>query len=191
MIARQVSHPAVASETERHRLVNSLVRGPSPAICPAFKRSSSFHHVRLARSAARSARRRLLHLGHLRQALRGSRGRQPPGGRPLCAIATAASATAASACVSMSPGDIERGAPAPSLVFTRVSPCCAGGRQPKARAVRRLRSTARFDGSTSRLDDSMDHLAARAFDGMLALHRPFGARSAARLPPRAPFTFQI
>jgi hypothetical protein len=123
------------------------VRGPSPAICPAFKRSSSFHHVRLARSAAHSARRRLLHLGHLRQALRGSRGRQPPGGRPLCAIATAASATAASACVSMSPGDIERGAPAPSLVFTRVSPCCAGGRQPKARAVRRLRSTARFDGS--------------------------------------------
>ena len=46
----------------------------------------------------------------------------------------------------------------PSPVFTRVSPCCAGGRQPKARAVRRLRSTARFDGSTSRLDDSMDHL---------------------------------
>ena len=102
------------------------------------------------------------------------------GGRPLCAIATAPSACLLVTC-----------APVPSPVFTRVSPCCAGGRQPKARAVRRLRSTARFDGSTSRLDDSMDHLAARAFDGMLALHRPFGARSAARLPPRAPLTFQI
>ena len=69
------------------------------------------------------------------------------GGRPLCAIATAPSACLLVTC-----------APVPSPVFTRVSPCCAGGRQPKARAVRRLRSTARFDGSTSMLDDSMDHL---------------------------------